>query len=377
MFKNNKSLSISELLNHFKTRNLIHDIGSRINDTQSLNNYQSNIRKSREYNNKTLSQNNVSYMTSPQMLEYSLLNDEIKQKRKKGVLDVGSHRNKDIFIETDSEAYNSRRNSAESNYNKRESKRCSKLIVDKVVSQVPKNYNLGQGHIQKIMPYNRNQYNLRDYNNNINSNINNNLNNVNDININNLAGLNNNDIININRIINEKGNEFEYEKTEKIRIKKINDPNNIYVNNQNPNRNNFEERSVILHKIRNNENNIYPYNYEYNTKTYKSNNIYPYDYRYNTNRNNTNNIYPYNYEYNTKTYNANNTNPNDYKYNNSHNNTYSTFPYNNEYNNNNNANDTNSTIKFISYSIKEENSFFLIERMLIPKKGSLLYLIII
>ena len=130
------SPKISGLLNHFNNKNNS-NIKSVIFNTTPLN---SNQQNNKEYNTKTYSQTNVSYMTNHQYVDYSLVNEEIKKKRRRGILDVTSHRNKDIFIETDSEQYNSRRNSKDS-FNKLNRKRCSKLIVDKVTSQIPTNYN--------------------------------------------------------------------------------------------------------------------------------------------------------------------------------------------------------------------------------------------
>ena len=165
MFQKNhqggNSPNISGLLNRFNKKNN----NNKTYNTQTLSINQLN---NKEYNNKTISQNNISYMTNSQNLEYSLINEEIKKKRQRGILDVTSHRNKDIFIETDSEQYNSLRNSQDST-NKINMKRCAKLLASKVISQMPSNYNKEKG---ENIPYNNNQYSVKTYKtyNNLNNN---------------------------------------------------------------------------------------------------------------------------------------------------------------------------------------------------------------
>ena len=241
------SPKISGLLNHFNNKNNS-NIKSVIFNTTPLN---ANQQNNKEYNTKTFSQTNVSYMTNPQYVDYSLVNEEIKKKRRRGILDVTSHRNKDIFIETDSEQYNSRRNSKDS-FNKLNRKRCSKLIVDKVTSQIPTNYNKNN---REIIPYNNNQYSVRTYKtyNNLNTNEINDINNL------------NNDIIDINKEINNS-NEYEYEKIEKIKIKKKN-----YNDNIPPNNNILEEKRIILQRINNNNNHKTNYDYYQYNNTDKNN----------------------------------------------------------------------------------------------------------
>lgn len=113
------------------------------------------------------------------------------------------------------------------------------------------------------------QYSVKTYNN-----PNSNLININDINTGINTGISTG-IININDELN-KGNEFEYEKTEKIKIRKINP------NNNNNNNNNVEEKRIILQKIKNN-------NYQNGNMSTLSpmNLINAYKYKYNNNMNDT------------------------------------------------------------------------------------------
>ena len=182
-----KSPSMSQMLNFFKKDNK--NINEKIYSTKTVSKNQlnnlNNKMNNNMYNSNTMSQSNLSYMTSPQVLDYSIINDEIKKRRTKGVLDVTSHRNKDIFIETDSEQYNSRQNSLE--YNKRNKnknkKNCSKLIVDTIDTLtslipgvIPTNNNNDNAsntynaNNNAIIPDNR-QYSVKTYNNKNNFNI--------------------------------------------------------------------------------------------------------------------------------------------------------------------------------------------------------------
>ena len=98
-----KSPSMSQMFNFFKKDNK--NINEKIYSTKTVSKNQlnnlNNKMNNNKYNSNTMSQSNLSYMTSPQVLDYSIINDEIKKRRTKGVFDVTSHRNKDIFIETD------------------------------------------------------------------------------------------------------------------------------------------------------------------------------------------------------------------------------------------------------------------------------------
>jgi hypothetical protein len=192
-------------------------------------------------------------MTAPQVLDYPILNDELKKKRTKGVLDVTSHRNKDIFIETDSEQFNSRNNSLECRKNKK--KNCAKLIVDTIdtlTSLIPGVVPTNTANKENAIIPENNQYSIKTYNNNKNN-----------LNINNIEELKN---LNIN-------DGFEYEKCEKIKIKIMPNNNNnnsnnnnqsyntyysaYKTNNQNDNNNNrIEEKRILLHKIKTKNNEI-------------------------------------------------------------------------------------------------------------------------
>ena len=202
--------------------------------TQTFNINDLNI--NRKYNKNTLSQGNKSFMTTSQLLDYSIANEEIKRRKNLGILDITSHRNKDIFIETDSEQYNSRRNSLDS-FKKKRKRCCSKLIVDKVTSHIPDTYynNKGRKSIKSNNHYN--PYNIQTYNsldlNDINSN-----------------------------------DAYEYEKSETITIKKVNYVPQITPTDPNNNINNkIEEKRILFHKIKNripNNNNINNGNISYN-----------------------------------------------------------------------------------------------------------------
>ena len=192
-----KSPSISQMLNRFKKdnkNNYENIFSTKTLNYNQLNNKNKNMNNNM-YNTNTMSQSNVSYMTSPQFLDYTIVNNEIKKKKTKGIFDVTSHRNRDIFIETDSEQYNSRRNSLD--HKKQKKKNCSKLIVDKVSSLIPNNFSFNSE--KRIIP--NKQYSIKTYNNNFN--------------INDIPELKDLDI----------NDGYEYEKFEKIKIKKYYVPN--------------------------------------------------------------------------------------------------------------------------------------------------------
>ena len=141
MYKRKKEIKALDLLkeiNEFRKSNK-----SDIYDTKTLN---INDPK-RIYNTKTIKTCITSYNDS--------LNKEIKKKKNIGKLDLCSHRNKDIFIELDSEQYDSNNNSKESfNYKKN---KCSKLLINKITPLLSEHY-LTQNNIN---PY----YSIKTYNN--------------------------------------------------------------------------------------------------------------------------------------------------------------------------------------------------------------------
>ena len=212
--KKTKSPMISRMIPQFNNEKKLY-MNQTVNNGPINNNY---------YNKNTLSQSNASFLTASQLLDYTLVNDEIKRQKTIGILDVTSHRNKDIFIETDSEQFNSRRNSEDSNMQKRK-RGCSKLIVDKVTSHIPNTYSLGKGKNKIPIKKNKNKYSIktfRTFKNNFN--------------ISQLSEINDDD-------------EYEYEKSEIIRIKKIN-----YIPTTNPNErgnNKFNNKKVFPDKIGN------------------------------------------------------------------------------------------------------------------------------
>ena len=141
MYKRKKEIKALDLLkeiNEFRKSNK-----SDIYDTKTLN---INAPK-RIYNTKTIKTCITSYNDS--------LNKEIKKKKNIGKLDLCSHRNKDIFIELDSEQYDSNNNSKES-FNYRKNK-CSKLLINKITPLLSEHY-LTQNNIN---PY----YSIKTYNN--------------------------------------------------------------------------------------------------------------------------------------------------------------------------------------------------------------------
>ena len=141
MYKRKKEIKALDLLkeiNEFRKSNK-----SDIYDTKTLN-----IKDpKRIYNTKTIKTCITSYNDS--------LNKEIKKKKNIGKLDLCSHRNKDIFIELDSEQYDSNNNSKES-FNYRKNK-CSKLLINKITPLLSEHY-LTQNNIN---PY----YSIKTYNN--------------------------------------------------------------------------------------------------------------------------------------------------------------------------------------------------------------------
>ena len=141
MYKRKKEIKALDLLkeiNKFRKSNK-----SDIYDTKTLN---INDPK-RIYNTKTIKTCITSYNDS--------LNKEIKKKKNIGKLDLCSHRNKDIFIELDSEQFDSNNNSKES-FNYRKNK-CSKLLINKITPLLSEHY-LTQNNIN---PY----YSIKTYNN--------------------------------------------------------------------------------------------------------------------------------------------------------------------------------------------------------------------
>ena len=257
-FQNIKSPKISKMIDLFKKQNKNSNDKKKYN-TKTLNPNKLNNQKRNIYNTKTEARSNMSKMSqSPQsiMIDYSLITSEIKKKKNRGVFDATSHRNKNIFIETDSEQYNSRKNSKDSFKTKRK-RCCSKLIVDKITSHAPDTLSRGKGKIIKNNNINNNNNQnvpniLNDLNDNYSINTYNNNFNMNDI----------NDLYNLN---NSDG--YEYEKSETIKIRKIFIPNGQNrqngQNGQNMNNNRIEKKNMIFHNIlnsRNPDNNIYRYN---------------------------------------------------------------------------------------------------------------------
>ena len=124
MYKRKKEIKALDLLkeiNKFRKSNK-----SNIYDTKTLN---INDPK-RIYNTKTIKTCITSYNDS--------LNKEIKKKKNIGKLDLCSHRNKDIFIELDSEQFDSNNNSKES-FKYRKNK-CSKLLINKITPLLSEHY---------------------------------------------------------------------------------------------------------------------------------------------------------------------------------------------------------------------------------------------
>ena len=255
--KKEKSPRTLQMLNHFiqnqQNNNQNNDNKSYMNQNINLYNnnnnnndfYNNNTTNNKLYSINTLSQGNKSFMTASQLLDYSLANDELKRKKTLGILDMTSHRNKNIFIETDSEQYNSRRNSIDSN-KKKPKRYCSKLLVDKVTSHIPNTYHMerGNNNIQNIQNIPSNQYSIKTFRT------------FNDINLNEL-----NDDLN--------SDTYEYEKSEIIKIKKVNYLPNEHINNKR-----IEEKRIVLSKIKNKTPYSNKIKYELNNpNTKRTNNI--------------------------------------------------------------------------------------------------------
>ena len=145
MFKRKKQISALDLLkeiNDYKRSQ--ESLGNKTDiydvKTLNINDYKNSGKK--KYNTKTMNTYNTAFK------DY----DEIKKKKNKGRFDLGSHRNRDIFIEVDSDQYDSGYNTKAFFKNK-----CSKLLIDKVTPYVSDNY-LTQNNIN---PY----YKIKTYNN--------------------------------------------------------------------------------------------------------------------------------------------------------------------------------------------------------------------
>ena len=138
------SITTSDLIKEIKdyNKNKKEKYNTKTLNPENINNYK--INQKREYNTKTLK----TCITSNK--DSDSINKEIKKKKNKGKLDLGCHRNKDIFIEVDSEQYDS------DNINKGKN-RCTKLLVDNIISYPSQNY-LNQSDID---PY----YSVKTFNN--------------------------------------------------------------------------------------------------------------------------------------------------------------------------------------------------------------------
>ena len=151
MYKRKREIKALDLLkeaNDYKKR-----IGERNNmdiyDVETLNikDYQNHGRKN--YNTKTMKTYNTSYR------DFDVMNKEINKKKNKGRLDLGSHGNKDIFIEVDSDQYEPGNNS--NKILKNRTNKCSKLLIDRVTPYITDSY-LTQNDIN---PY----YSIKTFNN--------------------------------------------------------------------------------------------------------------------------------------------------------------------------------------------------------------------
>ena len=151
MYKRKREIKALDLLkeaNDYKKR-----IGERNNmdiyDVETLNikDYQNHGRKN--YNTKTMKTYNTSYR------DFDVMNKEINKKKNKGKLDLGSHGNKDIFIEVDSDQYEPGNNS--NKILKNRTNKCSKLLIDRVTPYITDSY-LTQNDIN---PY----YSIKTFNN--------------------------------------------------------------------------------------------------------------------------------------------------------------------------------------------------------------------
>ena len=149
MYKRKREINTSELLkeiNEFKKSKKLRN-KKEIYDSKTLNIKDYKNLRNKEYKTKTMRTCITSFN------DFDIMNKEIKKRKNKGRFDIGSHRNKDIFIEADSDQYNSGYNLNENkNYNK-----CSKLLIDKITPYVSEHY-LTQNNIN---PY----YSIKTYNN--------------------------------------------------------------------------------------------------------------------------------------------------------------------------------------------------------------------
>ena len=151
MYKRKREINALDLLKEIsdfkkskETRNK-----TKIYDTKTFNIEDYENMQNKEYNTKTMRTFNTSFK------DFDSMNKEIKKKKNKGKLDLGSHGNKDIFIEVDSDQYDSGNNSK--NLFNHQKNKCSKLLINKITPYVPDNY-LKQN---KINPY----YSIKTYNN--------------------------------------------------------------------------------------------------------------------------------------------------------------------------------------------------------------------
>ena len=256
MYKRKKEINALNLLkeiNEYKKSRELGNIKDKYN-TKTLN-----IKNNdKNYNTKTLKTCITSYN--------ELTMKEIKKKKYKGRLDLGSHRNKDIFLEVDSEQYDSGDN-PKSSYKKN---KCSKLLIDKITPCVSEHY-LTQNNINpyySIKTYNNNNYNIKNpFNydkkrNNKNKNIFNNDNNNNKISnssneiikypyIISLTNKNNThkqQISNLSNYINDEPNDYFYTLSDNSNItedKNKNRNSNIKSNNNNIYNSEFNDENPI------------------------------------------------------------------------------------------------------------------------------------
>ena len=151
MYKRKREIKALDLLkeaNDYKKR-IEERNNMDIYDVETLNikDYQNHGRKN--YNTKTMKTYNTSYR------DFDVMNKEINKKKNKGRLDLGSHGNKDIFIEVDSDQYEPGNNS--NKILKNRTNKCSKLLIDRVTPYITDSY-LTQNEIN---PY----YSIKTFNN--------------------------------------------------------------------------------------------------------------------------------------------------------------------------------------------------------------------
>ena len=128
MFKRKKEISALDLLkeiNDYKRSKEPSGNKTDLYDVKTLDIRDYKNPGKKKYNTKTMKTYNTT------------LKDfyEVKKKKNKGRFDLGSHRNKDIFIEVDSDQYDPGYNTKDFFINK-----CSKLLIDKVTPYVSDNY---------------------------------------------------------------------------------------------------------------------------------------------------------------------------------------------------------------------------------------------